>query len=324
MKSMPCAINIRLNLIVGAVLVLAGCARFGPQPSPSEAHAVLRFGADKDAAPDQPRVKTLDGLPVSPGRSYRVKPGQHELVCQVKEEIAVETYGAQEAGRPPIPGLQGSTSVYLVSGGKPVEGGGAAWRMKYITNVFTVEAGCIYSVEGESVSKVVLRGQEFKPRTAPEPEASPLVQPPQPEAARKRFEKLKAKAERGEVESQNDLGVYYYKGEGVAKDAVAAMKWWRTAAEQGFAAAQYNLGCRCIAGEGVASDYVEAYKWLSLASAQGDDGARRVLPTIEREMTSEQIFEGSRLAAEFRPRKAADPGTSTDLETPILIPPLKL
>jgi uncharacterized protein len=155
-------------------------------------------------------------------------------------------------------------------------------------------------------------------RTAPEPDVSPLVQSLQPEAARRRFEEIKAKAESGEVEAQNELGVCYYKGEGVAKNAVEAVKWYREAAEQGLAEAQYNLGCRYIAGEGVPNDYVEAYKWLSLASAQGDDGAKRVLSTIEKEMTPEQISQGSRLASEFKPREAADLGR------PILIPPLKL
>ena len=58
-------------------------------------------------------------------------------------------------------------------------------------------------------------------------------------------------------------------GEGVAKDAAEAVKWYRKAAEQGFAAAQYNLGVCYYSGEGVAKDAAEAVKWFRKAAEQG-------------------------------------------------------
>jgi hypothetical protein len=149
MRAMPGVMNTRLNIVVGTVLVLAGCAHFGHQTSLSEAHAVLRFGADKDAPLDQPKVKRLDGLPVSAGRSYRVKPGKHELVCLLDRVLIVggptdidilKTTGTIRAGLH-MPGDRSSIHQH-----------------EYITNLFTVEAGCIYSVEGESVSKAILEG----------------------------------------------------------------------------------------------------------------------------------------------------------------------
>ncbi len=42
------------------------------------------------------------------------------------------------------------------------------------------------------------------------------------EAARKRFEEIKAKAEKGDAAAQFNLGLCYQKGEGVAVDAVEA------------------------------------------------------------------------------------------------------
>jgi TPR repeat protein len=38
------------------------------------------------------------------------------------------------------------------------------------------------------------------------------------------------------------LGACYANGQGVAKDEVEAVKWWRKAAEQNEAEAQYELG----------------------------------------------------------------------------------
>ncbi len=57
----------------------------------------------------------------------------------------------------------------------------------------------------------------------------------------------------------------YAEGLGLAKDDVAAVKWFRRAADQGMAYAQLNLGLMYAAGRGVPQDNVEAVKWLELA-----------------------------------------------------------
>jgi TPR repeat protein len=49
-------------------------------------------------------------------------------------------------------------------------------------------------------------------------------------------------AEQNYAEAQYNLGLGYYKGEGVAKDQAEAVKWYRKAGEQNYAEAQYNLG----------------------------------------------------------------------------------
>ena len=71
----------------------------------------------------------------------------------------------------------------------------------------------------------------------------------------------------------------YAKGEGVAKDAGAAVRWYRQAAEQGYADAQYNLGVMYLGvmyhqGEGVLKDAAEAVRWFRLAAEQGDAQAQ--------------------------------------------------
>jgi TPR repeat protein len=88
----------------------------------------------------------------------------------------------------------------------------------------------------------------------------------QTKADQKPIEEVKAKAEAGDAESEMELGRRYHKGEGVAKDQVEVVKWYRKAAEQNDADAQYNLAICYERGDGVAEDWVEAYKWLLAGS----------------------------------------------------------
>ncbi len=64
----------------------------------------------------------------------------------------------------------------------------------------------------------------------------------QGEGDRKRLADIRAKAEKGDAKAQGNLGLCYDNGEGVAKDAAEAVKWYRKAAEQGLTQAQFNLG----------------------------------------------------------------------------------
>jgi TPR repeat protein len=90
----------------------------------------------------------------------------------------------------------------------------------------------------------------------------------QPDTQRKLFEQIKVKAETGDTEAQNTLGLCYGNGIGVATNAVEAVEWYRKAAEQTNALAQYNLGCCYANGKGVAKDDVTAVKWYRKAAEQ--------------------------------------------------------
>ncbi|MED5579517.1 MAG: tetratricopeptide repeat protein [Nitrospinota bacterium] len=76
-------------------------------------------------------------------------------------------------------------------------------------------------------------------------------------------------AERGNKFAQFNLGVMYFKGDGVLKDDKEAVKWYRKAANQGFAKAQYMMGQMYRRGEGVLKDIKEAAKWYRKAANQG-------------------------------------------------------
>ena len=109
-------------------------------------------------------------------------------------------------------------------------------------------------------------------------------------------------AEQNYAEAQNNLGVCYEQGDGVAKDQVEGVKWFRKAAEQNDAATRLHLGISYVKGEGVAEDLVEAYKWVLLAARQGDEDAKGLLTVLEHSLRPEQIAQGQKRAREFKPR----------------------
>jgi uncharacterized protein len=81
-------------------------------------------------------------------------------------------------------------------------------------------------------------------------------------------------AEQGDADAQFHLGVMYESGQGVLRNDVEAIKWYRKAAEQGDAVAQFNLGIMYSKGEGVPQNDGEAAHWYRLAADQGLAGAQ--------------------------------------------------
>jgi TPR repeat protein len=109
--------------------------------------------------------------------------------------------------------------------------------------------------------------------------SAPVFQLPaqQVETDRKQVEEVKVKAEAGDADSEYRLGLFYYNGEGVAKDFSEAVKWYRKAAEKNLADAQDGLGFCYANGQGVAKDEVEAVKWYRKAAEQNYAPARNNL-----------------------------------------------
>jgi len=84
-------------------------------------------------------------------------------------------------------------------------------------------------------------------------------------------------AENGQVEAQYRLGFIYEQGRGVPVDYVESASWWRKAADQGHAGAQFSLGYCYGRGEGVPRNPSEAAKWLHKSADQGNAAACRFL-----------------------------------------------
>lgn len=68
-----------------------------------------------------------------------------------------------------------------------------------------------------------------------------------------------------------DLGLRYFRGDGVRQDSYQAIQWMRRAGEAGNLEAQKALGRIYLTGvEEMGADFREAEKWLSIAASQGD------------------------------------------------------
>jgi TPR repeat protein len=80
-------------------------------------------------------------------------------------------------------------------------------------------------------------------------------------------------AENGQVEAQYRLGFIYEQGRGVPVNYVESASWWRKAADQGHAGAQFSLGYCYGRGEGVPRNPSEAAKWFRKSADQGNTSA---------------------------------------------------
>lgn len=85
---------------------------------------------------------------------------------------------------------------------------------------------------------------------------------------------LKARAEAGDLAAQRHLGWIYEKGQGVPKDLVQSLAWYRKAATQGLAVAQNDVGCAYRYGMAVEKDADEAVRWFRMSANQGDSYAQ--------------------------------------------------
>ena len=70
--------------------------------------------------------------------------------------------------------------------------------------------------------------------------------------------------------------------------------------KQGLAQAQNNLGVMYYNGTGVAQDSVQAYKWLNLGAASGNADAEKNRDLFASKMIPAQIAEAQRLASAWR------------------------
>jgi hypothetical protein len=108
-------------------------------------------------------------------------------------------------------------------------------------------------------------------------------------------------ADQGSADAQINLGMLYYRGQGVAQDYPEAASWYRLSSKQGNAFAQFDLGLMYEDGRGVMQDNTQAYKWLSIAATNATDSELKgrvasQLHSIGKLMTVEQITEAKKLA----------------------------
>jgi len=113
---------------------------------------------------------------------------------------------------------------------------------------------------------------------------------------------LRAGADQGEPMAYHRLGWMYARGEiSGSQDFTNAVRLWKRAAEGGNHQAQMDLGVMYWRGEGIPQDYVMAYTWLELASEDPElSAAKSNQENLMRSMNEDQIAEAQELAATLR------------------------
>ncbi|WP_322045882.1 tetratricopeptide repeat protein [Paraburkholderia sp. J67] len=92
-----------------------------------------------------------------------------------------------------------------------------------------------------------------------------------------------------EPKAAYDLGLRYFRGDGVPQDSYQALVWMRTAAENGNLQAQKALGSFYLFGlEEMRSDPGEAEKWLSIAVSRGDEASKTLLQQARAARSSDE------------------------------------
>lgn len=107
-------------------------------------------------------------------------------------------------------------------------------------------------------------------------------------------------ATQNHIEAQSALFSIYMLGDGVPKNEAKGVEWGLKAAAQGNARDQFLVGSSYMQGKGVNKDFVRAYAWFNLAAAQGHEAAIKARDYIENKITPDQRADGQRLASSWK------------------------
>ena len=167
----------------------------------------------------------------------------------------------------------------------------------------------------------------------------PPPSPPQPLIDGPAVSEVLKRAQAGDPNAQNELGILYSEGRGLSQNYLEAKGWFKKSADQGHAGAQVNLGTLYSLGQGapysdhmalfwfqkaaeqrnalafaklgmmyergrgVPQSLVEAHMWYSLSAAYGEKRAVESRDTIAARMTRSQIVEAEDRAKKWTPTR---------------------
>ena len=98
-----------------------------------------------------------------------------------------------------------------------------------------------------------------------------------------------------------NLAVLYFNGDDVAEDRDAAARLYRRAAEKGHIETQNNLAGMYALGLGLAQDLVLVYMWATLAVDEDAEFAEANRTRLAALMTPKQIAAAEQLAENWEP-----------------------
>ena len=122
------------------------------------------------------------------------------------------------------------------------------------------------------------------------------------------LDRLEAKAQAGDLESQTTLALAYHVGTLLKMDDQEALRMLRLAANRGFVAAEQAMGIFCQSGFGMPPDKAQAISWYTKAAQHGSRDAATNLALMY--STGDGIQKDAAKAATWF-RKAADAGDAT-------------
>jgi TPR repeat protein len=114
------------------------------------------------------------------------------------------------------------------------------------------------------------------------------------------FKLTKAAAEQGHTAAQYNLGSLYFTGDGTAKDADEAVRWYSAAANSGHPEAAFLLANMYQEGEDIGQDFVVAHAWATTAESADYPDAASLKREIEQQMDPSQLSEAKRLYARWQ------------------------
>ena len=94
------------------------------------------------------------------------------------------------------------------------------------------------------------------------------------------YQLFRPRAEAGDSEAQNYLGVHYYLGLGVKRNWRQALQWYEKAANQGDPGAQLNYGLMHHNGYGTIPDIGKAFMWYYASYRQGNATAELYMNSL--------------------------------------------
>lgn len=114
---------------------------------------------------------------------------------------------------------------------------------------------------------------------------------------------FKKAADQGHADAQVNLGTLYFLGRGAPYSDHMALFWFQKAAEQRNALAFAKLGMMYERGRAVPQSLIEAHMWYNLSVAYGEKRAAESRDAVATQMTPGQIAEAEDRAKRWMPKR---------------------
>lgn len=152
---------------------------------------------------------------------------------------------------------------------------GNLMRLNLVILVCLLLTACMQSAPQKTTMRVCdSKGCSDRPVGSASYDPSSAVPDEDPEGRIPALEELARKDPRAAY----DLGLRYFRGDGIRQNSYKALQWMRDAAERGDLDAQKAVGRFYLTGlEEMGSDPQEAEKWLNIAAGRGDKEAEKLL-----------------------------------------------